>query len=85
MNGISTNLPLGRVMGQECVQISIWQLQLQFDFSDGGSIIVESKWELWNGCNVIDQSMSHAQRETYSLQSGRTPAAILLAKAGGRL
>jgi hypothetical protein len=52
-------------MGQECVQISIWQLQLQFDFSDGSSIIVESKWELWNGCNVMDQFMSHAQRETY--------------------
>ena len=66
MYGVLESLPLFEFVGQECSQIGLGEFQLQFHFSDGSSICVEGKWELWNRDNVlVDRFTPHTQREKY--------------------
>ncbi|MBW4469684.1 MAG: hypothetical protein KME45_04690 [Stenomitos rutilans HA7619-LM2] len=66
MYGILESLPLAEFVGQAYSQIRLSEFQIQFYFSDGSSIDVESKWELWNRDHVlVDQFILHAQRERY--------------------
>ena len=66
MHGVLESLPLAEFLGQECEQIRLSEFQIQFSFSNGSSIDVEGRWELWNQDHVlVDQFTPHVQRETY--------------------
>jgi hypothetical protein len=66
MDGVPSDLPLGRFVGYSLNQIALGRFQLPFHFTGAGSICAESRWELRGPSgDIVDAACEHAERDSY--------------------
>lgn len=66
MNGVPSDLPLDRLIGQDLDAVTLCKYQVCFRFNDGTLITPTTAWELRDPDGaVLDSAVEHEKRESY--------------------